>query len=217
MFSEGIEPPVVTVPHRALNPDHKLHNLMICAAVEQYLTWTTKDFAREFGISRVRVSKILKSNGYRSFKLHRANEMFLNDQYFSVKFCERVIEMVKADKNVATIILFTDEWSFPIPGRHNPLVGIGLGKITQKLNSGILGGQYCGAVFYLWRPQFPKVFATAAEQHDSCSSCFGPFYSIWLQQDGYPAHSSILVREYLSKLIPGRLIAGFCNIDGHIP
>lgn len=119
--------------------------------------------------------------------------------------------------NVATIILFTDEWSFPIPGRHNPLVGIGLGKITQKLNSGILGGQYCGAVFYLWRPQFPKVFATAAEQHDSCSSCFGPFYSIWLQQDGYPAHSSILVREYLSKLIPGRLIAGFCNIDGHIP
>ncbi|CAH1112713.1 unnamed protein product [Psylliodes chrysocephalus] len=224
--TNGRNEPVVIVPCMPLNPDHELRDIMICAAVEQDSTRTTRDLAREFGVSHMKINKILKANGYRSFKLHRADEMFPDDQYFRMEFCERMMEMANADENFIRNILFTDESSFPI---HNLSISWNFTKEnqqrtydarTQKLNvwTGILGDNIVGPFFidgilnaqsYLQLLQNDIIPAVRALDV--------PFHSIWFQQDECPAHNSILVKEYISELFPGRLIVGFPSMDGHIP
>ncbi|KAL1488715.1 hypothetical protein ABEB36_014514 [Hypothenemus hampei] len=109
-------------PIRQPRPDRELGNRMICASIERNATRPLTHIVTEFGISVQVVRDILKKNDYKPFKLKRSNELWPDDTYRRMEFCERLMEMSHRDENLISNSIFSDESSFPLHGRHNPSI-----------------------------------------------------------------------------------------------
>lgn len=94
------------------NNDTEMQEVFVCAAAERDLS--VRAIASELDISSTQVFKILKKNGYRSFKVSTSNEIFLNDKFRRMEFCERIMEMINEEPTFLDNILFTDESSFSL-------------------------------------------------------------------------------------------------------
>lgn len=102
--------------------DRQERDVDICGFVESKgeEPCSSQDVSKETGVPASTVRRILKKNKYRCFKYQKAQEIFPEDRIRRMEFCEAMIEKANEDDNFLKNILFTDESSFPIHGRHNP-------------------------------------------------------------------------------------------------
>lgn len=207
-----------------LNPDRELKEIMICAIANDNPTVSTKQIADEVDLSRSTVKRILKKNGFRSRKVTKTHELFPEDQFRRMTFCETMMELTNNNENFLRNIVFTDESTFPLLGRWNPMHVRYWSRenlhrafelrtqYPQKLNvwGGILGEHVIGPFFIEGNLSGRKYLNLLQQQivpeiRNAVGDRFG---DIWFQQDGCPAHNSVLVQEYLNNTFPNRLITG---------
>lgn len=204
------------------NDDREARDILICASVEQDPTQSTRTLAAQFDISKDTVSKILRKHGYHSYKLKRGNEQHLGDSDRRMEFCEYVMNKANEDDNFIPNILFTDESSFSLHGRHNSqnirwwARGGNPRKVyaarTQrplKLNvwTGILGDHIIGPFIIDGNLNGQKYLELLQNQIvPALQNLPIPFETIWFQQDGCPAHDTLVNREYLNDNFPNHVI-----------
>lgn len=146
-----------------LVPNMEVQNLEIdiCANAEVNPTQSSRAMAEQFGVDPKKVRSILKKHGYHSYKLQKSHQLFPEDQFRRMEFCETVMEKSNRDPQFIKNILFTDESTFPLQGRHNPSVNrcwsrenphktyVARTQYPEKLNvwSGLLGRHIVGPFF----------------------------------------------------------------------
>lgn len=197
-------------------------DILICGSLENNPLQSTSQIANTFNLDRKTVRLILKKHGYKSFKLLKSHEIFPEDHYRRMEFCERVMEMSNQDSYFLKNILFTDESTFPLHGLHNSSVirywsRENLHKhfnfrtqYPQKLNvwAGILGDQIIGPFFIDGNLTAVKYLELLRGQIIPSLLQLGvEMGNIWYQQDGCPAHNTILVTNYLQEVFQNRIIS----------
>lgn len=206
------------------NNDNEMREIMVLATVNENPTFSAIAIAEAVDSSDRTVRRILKKNGYRSYKVRKTHEIFPEDNIRRMTFCESVMEKANRDENFIKNIVFTDESSFALHGRHNPSIvrywsrenlhrSFALRtQYPQKLNvwGGMLGDHMIGPFFIdgtlnglkylnlLQQQIVPEIRRLAGRR----------FNQIWFQQDGCPAHNGILVQEYLNNTFPNHLLSG---------
>lgn len=138
------------------------------------------------------------------------------------------MEKANEDEHFLRNIVFTDESTFPLIGKHNSTrirywSQENLHKFyelrtqyPQKLNvwAGILGEHVIGPFFINGNLTGQKYLDLLQQQIvPRIQELVGArFNEIWFQQDGCPAHNAVIVRQYLEEIFPNRLITGRGNI-----
>lgn len=204
------------------NEETEAREISICAAVEQNSSLSSRQVSEELGYSSHIVKRTLKKNGYKSYKISVGHQLLPHDTEARMIFCEQMTQKINADDNFLSNVLFGDESSFPLLGRHNPSVvrfwsrenpRRRMDKCTQypqKLNvwAGMLGNFIIGPFFIggnltgnvylnLLRDQIlPAIRALPGVDMNR----------LWFQHDGCPAHSAIQVKLFLDANFPNRLI-----------
>lgn len=198
-------------------------DINVCAFVEANEPMSSSQISQEIDIPASTVRRVLRKHGYKSYKLKTTQEIFPDDYIRRMEFCEIMREKINENEDVMKNILFTDESSFPLHGRHNPSVARYWSRenehlrvplrtqYPQKLNmwAGILGDNIVGPFVingtlngerYLQMLQGEIIPAVRTLNIN--------FEEIWFQQDGCPAHNARPVQEFLRTTFPERLICG---------
>lgn len=148
---------------RSSNEENNL-DIMVCAMVEATPTMSSRKIATELDISHFTVLQILKRNKYKSFKFSKSQELFADDFYRRMEFCEKMVDLIHNDDSLIDNILFTDESTFELHTAHNSqnirywsrqnlYLSIPIrSQYPQKLNvwSGYIGKPYNKSFFYRW-------------------------------------------------------------------
>lgn len=206
------------------NEEREMLEIMVCASANENPGQSLVEIADQVNVSTRTVNKILKKNGYKSYKVQKTHEIFPGDNFARMEFCESVMEMANRQENFLRNIVFTDESSFPLHGRHNPSIVRYWSRenlhrffeyrtqYPQKLNvwGGIFGEYMIGPFFIEGNLTGPKYLKLLQQQIvPEIQRLAGQrFNEIWFQQDGCPAHNNLLVREYLNQTFPNRLLTG---------
>lgn len=207
-----------------VNDQEEIRDINILAAVNADPTLFSRRIAEMVNSSTWTVRRVLKKNGYRSYKIKKSHEIFPEDNIRRMEFCERVMEKANNDENFIRNIVFSDESTFPLHGRHNPSVVRYWSRenlhrfftlrtqYPQKVNvwGGMLGDNMIGPFFIEGTLTGPKYLRLLQQQIvPEVRRIAGPrFDDVWFQQDGCPAHNTILVQEYLNNTFPNRIISG---------
>lgn len=216
-------------PQAQENDEIERRDVMVCSALAEDDTKSTREVAEELGtVSHTTVNKIWRKNGLKCYRYEKTQEILPEDNIRRMEFCEAVMEKANHDEQFIENILFTDESSFPLHGKHNSSImrywseenqhrSVALRtQFPQKVNvwTGILGRHVVGpffiegnlnAVKYLRLLQ-TRVLPTITALPDINMD------RIWFQQDGCPAHNAHQVRVFLENTFPERIIAGFGTI-----
>lgn len=214
--------------HRNEATQNEERDVLICAAVEREPQLSSRTLADQLHIAHSTVRKVLRKNKYRSYKLKKSNEIFPNDKYERFDFCEALLERCNNNENFVNHILFTDESSFPIHGKHNPSVARYWSQINrymiydartqypQKLNvwAGLLGDHIIGPFLIVGNLNSQKYLALLQNSVIPCVQNIQGINlnDIWFQHDGCPAHNAAPVREYLTNIFNNKLITGWSAI-----
>lgn len=178
--------------------------------------------ASQHGISRFSVSKVLKTNNFKGYKMHLVHELCEDDFDRRLEFCELMMDNINRDLNLPTKIVFTDEATFTLNGtvnRHNYSYWSDenphwmIEKHTQrpqKLNvwAGIFGSQVVGPFFIEGNLNSVQYLAMLRNQiiptlQNIAGDNFG---TLWFQQDGAPPHFGVDIRRHLNHVFPGKWI-----------
>lgn len=207
---------------RQLNDERMQREILVCAAAEINDPCSSTQLAEETQVSSRTVRNILARNGYKCRKIQTTQEIFEGDRFRRMQFCEEVIERANLDENFLSKILFTDESSFPIHGRHNPSVvrywsrenkHLHVTRRTQypqKINvwAGILGNSIVGPIFIDGNLNARKYLENLRQQIIPAVQALQiNFDEIWFQQDGCSAHNARVVQAFLQNTFPNRVIS----------
>lgn len=195
----------------------------ICASIEANENQSIRDIAKSLDMPFTTVHKVLKQNGYKSFKVAKHQELpQYTDKFRRMEFCEQVMEAANNGNNFIGNILFSDESTFPLRGKHNSGVVRYWSKenkfksiatrtqYPQSLNvwAGILGTHIIGP-FFINNTLNGNRYLQLLENQILPALMQLPninIQDIYFQQDGCPAHNTLIVRHYLNQHFPERWI-----------
>lgn len=203
-------------------------DVMVCSTSVLDDTRSSRNVAEEMGISHVTVQKIWKNNGLKCFKYRKTQEIFPEDQFRRMEFCETMMEKVNHDQHFIRNILFTDESTFPLHGKHNSSVmrywseenqhrSVAVRtQYPQKLNvwAGLLGNHVIGPFFIDGNLNGQKYLELLQNQVLPTVRALPDINmeTIWFQQDGCPCHNTLQVRDFINNTFPDRVIGLHGNI-----
>lgn len=98
------------------------NEIAVLAAVADNPHVSTREIARDFGLSQSSVWKILKRNKYHPYHVSLHQDLHGVDFYDRVTFCQWAREQIQQNPNFCRYVLFSDESSFTNHGtvnRHN--------------------------------------------------------------------------------------------------
>lgn len=211
-----------------VNEETEHRNERICSSLVLESTRSTRNVAEELGISNKTVARVWKQNGFKCFKYSKTHEIFPDDNFRRMEFCDTVMEKANQDPNFIKNIVFTDESSFSLSGKHNPSVlrywsqenefrsYEAHTQYPQKLNvwAGIFGDNLIGPFFIDGNLNAEKYLELLQIQVlPAIRNLPGVnLETIWFQQDGCPAHNAVRVKEFLRNSFPDRLMSGTGDI-----
>lgn len=191
----------------------------ITLSVEEDRSISVRQLADKFQLSAGSVHKVLREEGYKSFKYSNHQELLAWDAPQRALFCETMMENINADQELINRICFSDESTFTL-NRHvnsqncrywskenlhrfnqthtqyRQSVNVWLGL----MNTGLLGPFFIDGAL-----DANKYLALL--QDNIVPSINGLHLdNVWYQHDGAPAHSSRVVQNYLNTTFPRRWI-----------
>lgn len=195
----------------------------ICLAVEEEDTTTLTSMAEEFHASRSSCFKALKMEKFKSYKIKNVQKLLPRDYFPRMEFCELWMEKINENGNILNNILFSDESSFTLNGkvnkqnrqiwaRENPYrTQETHTQYRDKVNVwvGILGNHLVGPFFIdgnLNQHTYLDLLQMEVGPQVNDLRCNG---AIIFQQDGAPAHSAAIVREFLNETFPDSWIGQY--------
>lgn len=231
LFEEtgSVNPPCKCLKEqRPQSEESEMREIMVRNMIANNDTLSTRAVAEDPDINagKSTVHRLLKRNSYKSFKVKTTQEIFPADHGRRMEFCEDMMDRINNNDQFLQNILFSDESTFPLHGRHNPSVvrywsqenkhrRITLRtQYPQKLNvwAGILGDTIIGPHFiegnlngqkYLELLQNQVIPAVQGLENIDMAH-------IWYQHDGCPAHNA--AGEYLNQIFPHRIISTYGDI-----
>jgi hypothetical protein len=194
----------------------------VVANVEADPHVSTREIARDLGISRCSVHRILRNHKFHPYhlELHQA----LTEQDFDRRLdhCHWLLNTVRENPLFLSRILWTDEATFTSVGKvnlHNMHYWAQSNPHwMQEVNSqnywsvnvwcGIIDGQIVGPLVFnenlngerylvFLRQELPVLLENVSLETRM---------NMWYQHDGCPAHFSRIVRDYLNQQFPNRWI-----------
>lgn len=196
--------------HTVSNDENKE---IICASIEANPSNSVRGMANELGINRETCRRVLKSEGYKCFKLKNVQKLHDGDSFRRMEFCETWIDKINRNPRLKNKILFTDECTFYLEGfvnkqndrfwaKENPnQVHERHHQVRHKVNvwCGIAGSRIIGPYFFghningnnylefLQRTVVPAIDALELP------------HPLIFMHDGCPAHGSAEVTEFLNN------------------
>jgi hypothetical protein len=211
------------------------NEIAVLAAVAHNPHNSTREIARDSGLSHTSVWKILKRHKYHPYHVSLHQDLHGVDFQNRVTFCQWAREQIQQNPNFFRYVLFSDESSFTNHGtvnRHNMhywsvtnphwlrqveyqrpwTVNVWCGIIGNKLIGphiieGTLNGQMYRDILENELPTLLEDLSLEVRQN------------MWFQHDGCPAHYSMVAREVLDRDFNGRWIgrAGPVNWPARSP
>lgn len=215
-------------PHqRTLTEQQITRNISICAAVETNDPCSSGRIADEVDVPPRTVRRVLRKYGYKPFHVSSAQELLPDDEERRLVFCETMRQRMDQNDNFVNNILFSDESSFFLKSRHNRKNVVYWSTVNehlsipiktqfpQKINvwTGFVGPHLVG-------PFFIQENLTAQRYLDLLQGEIIPALNhlpidinyIWFQQDGCPAHNSMLATNYIDQIFQERVISTYGTI-----
>lgn len=208
--------------HQQMSEEREIRETNVCALVENSEPCSSRQIADEVDMKERTVRNILKRNGYSCFKVQTTQEIFPEDNFKRMEFCETMVNKINVNENFLNNILFTDESSFSLHRKHNPSVvrywsrenkHLSVAVRTQypqKLNvwTGILGNHIIGPLIIDGNLNGNKYLELLENQIiPAVQNLPVNFDNIWFQQDGCPSHNKKTVITFLETTFPNHLIA----------
>lgn len=197
----------------------------IVLRVEESRSISVRQLANEFHVSVGSVHKVLKQEGYKSFKFGNHQELLPWDSEQRALFCETMVENINADQGLLNRICFTDESTFTLTHHVNNqncrywskdnlhLFSQTHTQYRQSVNvwTGLLNGRLLGPFFIEGTLTGPKYLSLLQE---SIIPSINELHlnNVWYQHDGAPAHYTRQVQNALNTTFPHRWIGR----GGHI-
>lgn len=183
-------------------------------------------------VTRETIRKILKKHKFKPYKQKIVHELGEGDPDRRIEYCEVMSEKIIQDPDLIHKTCFSDECVFFLDGRMNTQNSRywaqenprefyeSRSQYPQKLNvwAGIFMGKIVGPFFFeqnltgqlylemLEQQIVPRMREIAAESNL-------PFNQAFFQQDGAPPHYSLIARNFLSLVFPGRWIGRRGSIE----
>lgn len=181
---------------------------------------STREMARETGLSQSTVWRKLRGNRYHAFKCSEHQQLRPGDCDRRLEFAMGVIERIDEDPDFGRKILFTDESSFTLhhgPNHQNvrqwaqtnphdmfPSRTQYPGKVN--LWAGIIDRHLIGPIAIDGTLTGEKYVSLLETEISERVAELGLGEEIWFQHDGCPAHQYAPAREHLYNCFPGQLI-----------
>lgn len=131
-----MQPPECIRPEirpQLLNEQREQRETAVCSLAELKFPCNSTAISAELDIAPRTVRNILKRNKYRCYKLRTSQEIFPEDCEKRMVFCEKIMEKSNNDDTFLQNILFTDESSFSLHGRHNPSVTVAYSRENRHI------------------------------------------------------------------------------------
>lgn len=208
--------------HRIRHVANEDNQIAVLAAVDQNPHVSTRDIARDSGISQSSVVQILKLQKFHPYHIHLHQELHGNDFQNRITFCRWALQRIHADRNFFAHVLFSDEATFTNHGsvnRHNMHYWSvenphWLREVEHQRPWSI--NVWCGIIgVHLIGPYFIEGTLTGVKYHDFLRDDLPVLLEdlpledrqvMWYQHDGCPAHYSRIAREMLDDQFPNRWI-----------
>jgi len=206
--------------HEYVEDDVRVH--VILAFIHLNLHTSSRIIAREIGIPRTTILRILKKMKYRPYHITLTQALTQADMPLRVQFCQWAQQMIRADPNFFYYVMFSDESTFKNNGelnRHNCHYWSDVNPHWHRQEDnqhrwsvnvwcGIINGFLIGPYFFdgnvnsvnfleRLRDHLPQLL----EDVD-----FHTRQRMWIQMDGAPPHYAAIVRAYLDREYNGRWI-----------
>jgi hypothetical protein len=194
----------------------------VLAAVTNFPQTSTRNIARDRGLSHMKVHRILKKYSFHPFHLSLHQALSEQDYANRVDFCQWALAKLQENDNFFDYVLWSDEATFKSDGNvnlhnlhywsvENPhWMRVVDHQVRWALNvwCGILGNKIVGPYFFngnlngmMYRAFLQDILPQLMEDIPLATRRI-----MWYQQDGCPAHFSLPVRLVLNTLYPGRWI-----------
>lgn len=189
-------------------------------SLEQDPKLSTRRRSEEMGIPRSTLMKVMKKDlGYKPFKSVKVQYLSNEDHISRVELCQQILNRYDNPRRKQQL-LFTDEcaiygdgknvnsvfWSRQNPhfweqvNQHPPIVMVWAGMSAQNVIGPFFIEERISANVYLQMLRTQLV----PRLHE-----LGILYSAHFQQDGAPAHTAHITREYLNEIFPNRWVGKF--------
>lgn len=190
--------------------------------IEEEPDTSIRKIERRTGISKSTTHRILKRHGYHPYHVQRVQTLEPRDYAARVRFCRTMIAKINEDPNFFDTILWSDEsscrkdgyinlhnvHSWAIENPHEMREDRSQRQFKVNLWAGIFNGQILGPV------ELPAILNGQNYlqflQNDLVElledTPIALRRTMWLQNDGCPAHYALQVRAYLNQAYPDRWI-----------
>lgn len=189
---------------------------------------STRQIESDVNIPKSTVSTILKKHKYHPYKLHVSQTLRPGDAERRETFCRWYINKVREDENFSNKVLWSDETYFSNCGlfnRHNvhywsqnnPHINVQTrNQVRFGFNvwCGLLGNRLIGPIIFngtLTAQRYLQLLRTDLEDLlDDIPLALNQ--TLWLQQDGAPAHNAHIVTEYVMNRFHNNVIATHSDV-----
>lgn len=194
----------------------------VLAYFEVHRENSVRDLSSESGLSLSVIHNILKKYKYVPYKHHLTQTLYPGDSGRRLQFCQWFVNKAEHDPSFMGLILWSDEASFSNAGMFNKKNNHYWSRENLMLTKahrpqrrfsvnvwcGLMGSRLLGPIFYqgnltaeryleLIRP----VLEDLLDDMDLASR-----ESMYMQQDGAPAHNSRIATEMLENMFPSKWI-----------
>lgn len=193
-------------------------SVAVLGAFRKSPTKSIRRLSSETNLPKSSIHRILKLHKWHPYKLHLMQKLSEDDPDRRLEFCSWAMTMCEENDNFPYEILFTDEANFYVSGEVNkqntrywsPNNPYWFDETKVQGSSRLM--VWCG----IWKDQIVGPFffedtvrgenyliMLRTEALPSLPNNEGP---TWFQQDGAPAHYSVIVRDFLNEQFPGHWI-----------
>ncbi|CAL1678200.1 unnamed protein product [Lasius platythorax] len=201
--------------HRVYNNEDDVRVLVILATIHLNPHTSSRVMAREIGISKTTILRILKKVKYHPYHITLTHTLSQLDMQLRVQFCHWAQQMIRADPNFFYNFMFSDESTFKnnnVLNRHNCHYWSNVNPIWHRqidnqhrwsvnVWCGIINGYLIGPYFFdgnvngenfleFLRNHLPQLLEDV-DLHTR--------QRMWIQLDGAPPHYAAIVRNYLDR------------------
>lgn len=202
---------------RYVSTDDLRMNVVLALEEDKHLSLV--ELGRRFEVSKTTIFKILKEEGYKSYKFENHQELFPRDCESRSSFCEIMQTRINDDPDILSRICFTDESTFTLHRDVNPqnyrywsrdnlhLFRETRTQFPQKVNvwAGIINSTLIGPFFIEGTLNGDKYLELLRTQVIPAIEALN-LENVWFQHDGAPPHSTVAVTRFLNNLFPNRWI-----------
>lgn len=193
---------------------------------------SSRRVSRQLLVSKSTVLRVLHDDHRRAYHLQPVQHLHPGDEQKRLNFCQWLLHSIEVNPELLQKILWTDEATFTRSGivnYHNMHMWANENPHAVRPRSfqqefsinvwlGIIDGYVCGP-YALPRRLNGELFHDFLENH-----LFELLENVpldvrngsWIQMDGAPAHSVLLVRDWMNANYPERWIGRFGNNDPQV-